>query len=108
MLDKGIITEKQISGNDRADELAKSGAAEHQVDEKVLLAQEHRTNITMTYQNMMVQIWSSFFDEYVNQKGKSAKQDIICDALCSPNLVQESGDYDDDDYRMRFGFLRLF
>ena len=34
MLDKGLITEAQINGNDQADELAKQGAAKHQVDEK--------------------------------------------------------------------------
>ena len=53
MLSCGAITLQQITGNDQADDLAKRGAALHQVKEKVLLAQEHRKKITRIYQNMM-------------------------------------------------------
>ena len=98
MIASGLINAVQIAGNDQADELAKAGAATFQIEEKTLIAQSYRNKITMTYQNMMVQIWSSFFDEYVNEKGEPIKEDIASDMPALNSYVQQSGSYDDDDY----------
>ena len=54
MIEAGIITERQILGNDAADELAKQGGQLHAFSENIIIAQNFRREITMLYQNMMV------------------------------------------------------
>jgi ribonuclease HI len=88
MLESGTITEAQIRGNDMADELAKQGAAKHQVSERTLRAQEHRKQITMVYQNMMVTIWDKHFEKFTQCKDKQAPIHAEDDLPNIPDMIR--------------------
>ena len=98
MLECGAITVKQIQGNDQADELSILGAALHQVDEKVLRAQDHRRKIARIYQKMINAIWSKHFETYVDSKGRPITPSNNDDLSKSEVIVQAYLDYNHDKY----------
>ena len=97
MLSCGAITLQQITGNEQADELAKLGAALHQVEERILLAQDHRKKVARIYQYMMVDIWSRHFETFVDSKGKPITPDSSDDLPQCEDMGQHDLDYNDDD-----------